>query len=195
MAYPTHNRFGVDTLWFQNAIRNTGESSNSLADSISMHRSALSRKVTGKLRITYDDAELLAGALRVPLSEVLARGTVNVRMAPMPPVTGRVDQSGALMPWDGPKPVVRDLGSLEVPQEGMSVPLLVPVLVRGAAPDTAKGSLPGLAVLADGRVLLRVIRPGSQAGRHYLLPAFGLGEREHDVELVRIHWVAPAMFG
>ena len=199
MGNPTYNRFGVDTLWFRNRIRDQHTTGNSIADKLGLQRSELSRKLTGKRRMTYDDAKLLANVLQAPLRDVLARGNVEVHALPPAAIIGRVDADGAFVAAarDGlDKPKIRGHGNVEVLLPGMSRPMLVPVLVKPtAAIDVLKDSLPGLVVTEDGRTLLRVIRSGSQAGRYDLLPAFGLGARENDVAIRVVHWVAPDLLG
>lgn len=193
---PIHgrNRFDVDTRWFRSLIEDRITTANAVADKLGWHRSEFSRKLNGRRPFTYEDCEALARLLRSSLQDVLAAANVKAHPAPPPAVLGRVDLSGVFTRVaDGKKPKVRDQGSVEVPQPGMSRLMLVPVLVAAAFPEELKESLPGIAVLADGRALLRVIRTGARAGRYDLLPAFGLGERENDVEVLRVYWVAPTM--
>lgn len=71
---------------------------------------------------------------------------------------------------------------------------LLPVEVTPGAPDKWRESWIGIAVLADGRALLRIIRSGSKPGRFDLLPVFGLGDRENDVEISRVHWAVHWIF-
>lgn len=190
------NRFDVNTLWFRNLLRDRYTTANTVADRLGWHRSEFSRKLNGHRPFTFEDCEALARLLDVPMQDVLAAANVKAHRAPPPPLLGRVDLDGVFTPvTDGAKPRVRDQGSIEVPLPGMSRPMLVPVLVAMSSPEGLKDSLPGVAVLADGRALLRVIRTGSRPGRYDLLPAFGLGSRENDVEIVGVHWVVPSILG
>lgn len=193
MAYPTHNKYGADALWFRHKLDSVGLTSNGLAALTGVNNSVVSRKINGRQQITWEDAEAWAGPLRCAVGDILRAGNVVIKDPPPPPAIGRVDLTGELKTMFDTKPKVREQVSLEVPLPGMQMHALIPVLVKAEAPDGFQGALPGLVVLKDGRKLLRVVRAGAIVGKYDLLPAFGLGERENDVEIERVHWVAPSI--
>lgn len=193
MAYPTHNKFGADVNWFKQQLERKSLSSNGMAALTGVPTSVISRKINGRQQITWDDAEKWARIFGCSVSDVLRAGNVTIHQPPPPPAIGRVNANGELLTMFDTKPKVREQVSLEVPMPGMRLHTLVPVMVKAEPPGELADSLPGLAILKDGRKLLRIIRPGATFGKYDLLPVFGLGERENDVEIERVHWVAPSM--
>jgi hypothetical protein len=80
--------------------------------------------------------------------------------------------------------------SLDVPLVGTNKRMNLPLATVPLRLADLRDSTVGVAVLADGRELLRTVRPGAQFGVFDLLPFLSMGERENDVELLRFYPVA-----
>lgn len=190
-ARVTANRFNVDTAWFRQQLERLGMSSNAMADKMGQARSEISRKLNGQRKFHYDDCVKMAKLLDQPLGAVLLRANVQVDAAPPPPTVGALNHDGELIAREGEKPRLRDLMTLEIPIQGTDAKSRLTFLVAQATEQELRHSRPGLVVLPDGRALVRVIRPGSKAGKYDLLPLFGMGQRQDDIAIDRVHWIAP----
>jgi transcriptional regulator with XRE-family HTH domain len=190
MPYPTFNKYKVDVLWFRKQLERAGLSHNGFAALMGQDKGAMSRKLSGKQRITFPDAQAMAKLLGCPLADVTKAGKVPVTPLPAAPSTGSVDANGGIDAAFSIKPPVagqRPDTAVDVPLPGMQDPMRMAISRTPTRLAELRTSVLGVVFLADGRKLLRIVRPGSIPGRYDLLPAMGLGERENDVEVTRLY--------
>lgn len=72
---------GMDATWFKAQQKAKGLTSFDLGEAIGRDRTAISRILSGKQRMTLEQAGLFAVAFGVPLAEVITRAGINVRPA------------------------------------------------------------------------------------------------------------------
>jgi DNA-binding Xre family transcriptional regulator len=165
-------------------------SRDELADRLGSHPVTVSKLISGPMNLTLDWIERLAAALGVLPHEILA----SSEPAPVPAV-GRLGPGGRVeFEADaGPGPIAptRSLTSkaVTVASDTLGAMFRGWWLIYDDERRPAGGDMVGrlcFVGLADGSVLVRMLRPAKDAGRFHLLSA--AEEPELDVE---VSWAAP----
>lgn len=191
------SKIKIDGKWFRLQFEQRGFSMREFARRVKLDIGSLSRTLSGARKFVVEDADLWAGVLQVPVSEVLAHvgvkklaldnARVDVRAADAaPPLGGSIDAATGVVTF---KPTFESAGADLVAMEVTGDPFLTSWRVICRPSDvqaTGEGLDVGIVRLHDGKMVLRKIRPSFVSGRYDLGPVFGFGDREDDVEIVGV---------
>jgi hypothetical protein len=192
----------IDEKWLRLHISRKDYSLRGFAAALGMDPSALHALLKGKRKVQLEEVEAIARLLEQPLAEVLAK-VGGLKLGPVPGVPGAAVEArpaAAAAPVGGsvdaltgevkfaPTVESKDADVVALAMTGdpfleswrvLCAPGEVSATL-GAGMDTA------IVRTADGRTLLRKIRPAFAPGRYDLGPVFGFGAREDGVEVVGI---------
>lgn len=200
----------VNTVWFQNRLKDLGKTQRGLADALGIDSPAVSNLLKGKRGISIDEAAVMTAYLQVDVDTLFTHAGIPMGTAhrPMIKVMGYVGAGDQVIPFDedGGNPPLEEIEAPPGYTDGCAV------IVRGDSYspryyDTEilayrrGGDDFGLLVggevickLMDGRMLLKRMVRSQIPGRYTLLSLNPTAEPIADVEIewaAKIDWHKP----
>jgi transcriptional regulator with XRE-family HTH domain len=190
----------IDTAWFRQQIADSPYGSQRrIAREFPLDPSSLSLMLRGKRKMTLEEAQQLAGLLKVPLDEVLRHAGLKLPEFRAYPIIGSLDADGVFteseeaVPAPGPDTLPPDAKVVQVRADGAVADgwLLFIEAARSRPTPQVYGRL-ALARIAKGPVVLAHARRGYRPGALTLevgVP-WGAGRLMKDAP---VEWASPVL--